>query len=322
MILVTGGFGFIGSHTARALTDLGEMCVLTRHHNAERPRVLDEIVGTSAIVERVDVSDREAVLALGRRHHISGIVHLADPAVASVVGSAAGNGPAQFATLFRGLGNVLDAAREWGVDRLTIASTIGVYIGASDGPWHEQMPLPVHSPHGIPAMKKVAETLASFAAQTSGIPIVCVRLCGIWGPGGRGTSRLFALPGLVHAAVGPDHATPGQFNRFRADDAGDLCYVKDCARAIALVQSSTNLNHATYNIGGGRATSNNEVIASIRAAVPGFAIELPPGNTAGHPSDPYMDLGRLSSDTGFEPRYSLDDGIREYVAALRNGNKR
>lgn len=322
MILVTGGLGFIGSHTARALIELDRTCVLTSHRNTEIPPVLDDVVGERAFVEQVDVSDRTALLALGRCHSITGIVHLADPAVASVMGTGSTDASIKFATLFQGLGNVLDAAREWAVDRVTIASTIGVYMGAGAGPWREDAPLPIDSPHGIPVMKKVTETLTGFAAEATGISMVCMRPSGIWGPGGRNSSRIFALPGLVHAAVRPDTATQAQFTQFREDDAGDLCYVKDCAHAIALVHTATHLKHRTYNIGGGRAYTNAEVVASLKNAVPGFTTELSPGKTAGYPVDPYMDLERLHDDTGFQPRYSLDSGIQEYVAWLREGHER
>ena len=112
------------------------------------------------------------------------------------------------------------------------------------------------------------------------------------------------------------------FSRFREGDAGDLCYVKDCARAIALIHTATHLSHATYNIGGGRAFTNGEVVASLRAAVTGFTIQLSPGKTPGHPQDPYLDLTRLRDDTGFQPGYSLETGIQEYVSWLREGNSR
>ena len=236
--------------------------------------------------------------------------------------SAASGNTIQFTNLFRGLGNVLDAARVWEVQRVTLASSIGVYVGAGDGPWREDTPLPINSLHGIPAMKKVAETLAGFAAQTTGLPIISVRPSGIWGPGARPTSRIFALPGLVHAAVRPDQTSVEEVSRFHADDAGDLCYVKDCARGIALVHTATHLNHTTYNIGGGRAVTNSEVVASLADLVPGFTTDLSPGKTPGHPTDPYMDLKRLRDDTGFEASYSLEGGIQEYVAWLRDGNAR
>ena len=73
MILVTGGLGMIGAHTARALVDLGHEVVVTAHRRIEVPSFLAGRV----TVEPLDVTDRDAFLALANRHDISDIVHLA-----------------------------------------------------------------------------------------------------------------------------------------------------------------------------------------------------------------------------------------------------
>jgi len=73
MILVTGGLGMIGAHTARALADLGHEVVVTTHRSTEVPSFLAGRV----TVEPLDVTDRDAFLALAGRHDISDIVHLA-----------------------------------------------------------------------------------------------------------------------------------------------------------------------------------------------------------------------------------------------------
>jgi UDP-glucose 4-epimerase len=73
MILVTGGFGSIGAHTALALADLGEHVVVTRHRKAAPPSFLEGRV----TVEQADLADLEALRAIGDRHEITGIVHLA-----------------------------------------------------------------------------------------------------------------------------------------------------------------------------------------------------------------------------------------------------
>src|SRR3954449_13252110 len=73
MILVTGGLGMIGAHTARALVDLGHQVVVTAHRRNEVPSFLAGRV----TVESLDVTDRDAFLALAGRHDISDIVHLA-----------------------------------------------------------------------------------------------------------------------------------------------------------------------------------------------------------------------------------------------------
>jgi nucleoside-diphosphate-sugar epimerase len=106
----------IGAHTARALVDLGSEVVVTAHRRIEVPTFLAGRV----TVERLDVTDRDAFLALAIRHDISDIVHLA--------GSIPGDDPVRyFRTDTAGLLNALDAARSWGVRRLAVASSLGVY---------------------------------------------------------------------------------------------------------------------------------------------------------------------------------------------------
>ncbi len=320
MILVTGGLGFIGSHTTRALLDAGEECIATQHHNGEVPEFLGAEVGTRLNVEPLDITDSEALTAIGRRHSITGIVHLADPAVAQVVSTMRNAVPLKFSGLFLGLGNILDAADSWGVRRTTIVSTIGVYGGVGPGPWHEDMYLPMTSGHGIPAMKKISEVLANLAASQSGLPVVCVRPSSIWGPGGRSSSLFSALPAFVHAAARAEGDSTAYANVF-AEDGADLCYVKDCARAIALLHLAPALDYSLYNIGGGGVSTNAEVVASIRRYAPWFNVKLSPGRSSQEQLvDAFMDLGRLQTDTGYQPNYTLDEGIADYLGWLRAGH--
>jgi nucleoside-diphosphate-sugar epimerase len=134
MILVTGGLGTIGAQTARALLDLGREVVVTAHRRTEVPSFLAGRV----TVEALDVTDRAAFLALGDRHDISDIVHLA--------GSIPGEDPvAFFRTDTTGLLNALEAARTWGVRRCAVASSLGSYIGRTETRWHEELALPTAS---------------------------------------------------------------------------------------------------------------------------------------------------------------------------------
>ena len=131
MILVTGGLGMIGAHTARALVDLGHEVVVTAYRRTDVPSFLAGRV----TVESLYVTDRDAFLALADRHDISDIVHLA--------GSIPGEDPVDFfRTDLTGLLNALDAARTWGVRRFAVASSLGVYIGRPEIPWHEGLELP------------------------------------------------------------------------------------------------------------------------------------------------------------------------------------
>jgi UDP-glucose 4-epimerase len=321
--------GFIGQHAARALVDLGQSCLVTSHRITRHRALPDGELGERVVVEPVDLADRAAVVALGERHRICGIVHLADPALVHLADTDLA--PATVIEDQRrgvaALLNVLEAARLWGARRVTVASTIGVYGGLEDMRRLSEDPrLPV-SAGGNPvgAWKRCAESIASLAAPPLGVELVIARLPAVWGPLGRKNSRFFAAPALIHAAAATTTEAGGAdaAEAIYADDAIDMLYVKDCARAIALLQTAGKLRHVTYNVGSGAATSNRELVNAIRSAAPEAQPRLRAGrNPAGPGQDICLDTTRLRGDTAFEPRYSTEAGAAEYVAWLRAGNDR
>jgi len=124
VILVTGGLGFIGSHTVRALLDAGEECVLVQRRPAQLSPVLAD---TNVALERADVADLDALRAIGKRYDISGIVHLAG----SMPWPPDSSRPIEQARDALGSWfNITQVASEWGVRRVSVASTIGVYGGS------------------------------------------------------------------------------------------------------------------------------------------------------------------------------------------------
>ncbi|MDP9794889.1 UDP-glucose 4-epimerase [Catenuloplanes nepalensis] len=310
-VLVTGGLGFIGSHTVRALRELGEECVLVQR------RAATGAVEDGVTVEQGDIRDLASLRAIGERHRIGGIVHLAG----SMPWPPSADAPVEDARRALGsLFNIMQVAQDWGVRRVGVASTIGVYLssGLNEGALTEDMPLSVGAAHLIPTFKKVGELLGGYLADATGIEVVNYRISGTWGPRGH-SDPFFAAPALIHAAargVAPDFsalvAAPC------AEDALDLCYVKDTGRAIALLQLAGKLDHATYNVASGRATSNAEIIAAIRATVPDADVDLPTG--AATAPRAWLDITRLREDTGFTPEYDTARAAADYIAWLRAGN--
>ena len=312
MILITGGLGSIGSHTARAVLDLGESVVLTAHRSTRLPEFLADEPSGRVVVEPLDTADEAAFLDIGKRHAITGVVHLA----------AAPHDLADPVEYLRadalGLLNALEAATAWGVRRFSVASTIGVYAGVAEVPLREDAALPVWAGHQIPVFKKTAELFAALAGDTAGFDAVSLRIGTIWGPLGLPDNPFTPLPRLLSAAVwgaDPD-LTPPRPPAY-AEDATDLCYVKDCGRAIALLMLVDTLNHRTYNVSSGRPVRYSEVVAAINAAVPGAHISLPEGRNPDRPPDNYLDTTRLQADTGFRPEYDVGRAVPDYVDWLR-----
>ena len=314
MILITGGLGHIGSATVQALLDTGEQCVLVQRRSPEIP---DGRFSAPVDVVQADVRDLDALRAIGRDYAITGIVHMAgsmpwppspDEAPVKAARDALG-----------GLFNLIEVAQEWGVKRLSLASTIGVYAGLSNtGALSEDLPVPLTAPHVIPTFKRISELLGQHLAGATGLEIIHLRISGAWGPLGHLPNFAFPAPQFVHAAAtGTPVDLSGVTGRLKADDGLDLCYVYDLGRATALLQTADTLTHTTYNVAAGRMTTNNEVIAAIKSVVPDFELELEPGCSV-PPS--YLDITRLHQDTGYLPEWDVERSVADYIAYFRAGN--
>ena len=192
MILVTGGLGFIGLHTARALLDLGEHCVLSQFRVAREPDFLAADLGKRAFVEQLDVTDAASFAALGEKYDITGIVHLAVPGLGAL------DPFEDLRVNTQGLANALQAASTWEVKRITIASSIAVYAGVREVPLRETLPLPMTAASATETFKKSFELLSSYVSGRAGFEAVSLRIAGIYGPLYHSMSNLASR--LVHAA--------------------------------------------------------------------------------------------------------------------------
>ena len=284
MILVTGGLGMIGAHTARALLDLGQEVVVTSHRRTDPPSFLDGKVA----VEQLDVTDRDAFLALGERYDVSDIVHLA--------GSIPADDPvAYFRHDTAGLLNALDAARAWKVRRFAVASSIGVYIGQDESPWHEDLPLPTADlPHLIVAFKKAVEPVTTHSLAGTGVQPIVLRIGSTWGPLMDPESIFSPIPPYVSAVLRGETPTP-----LPADAGGDWCYAPDMGRAIASLVSADTLNHTTYNVSSGSPFVYGEAAGQLTVE--------PGGDTS-----PHLDVTRLTNETGYTPNFAFPEAVADY----------
>src|SRR5437867_5456150 len=126
---------------------------------------------------------------------------------------------------------------------------------------------------------------------------------------------------LVHSAV--TGKPPDLENVFfgNADDAVDLLYIKDMARAIALLQTAEKRQYNVYNVASGKVTPNRELVEAVKRVVPDFKVDLPPGHFPCPPL-PLPDTKRLQADTGFSPKFDTQSAIQHYADWLKAGNSK
>ncbi|HEY5209594.1 MAG TPA: NAD(P)-dependent oxidoreductase [Stellaceae bacterium] len=313
MILVTGGLGFIGSHTVASLLRAGHEVVATQFRTTRIPSFLADALDKKLHLESVDVASPHAVTEMVLRRQITSIVHL----VVTPLGRLS---PAEDYRLnMSGLINVLEAGRIAGVTRVSLASSNAVYAGQPHGPFREDMDLRLRAGFPTEAFKKAFEVLGLHFADRTGMSVACLRISNVWGPLYHSMSNLPSR--LAHAAVAGKPAPrprPGGRPDF-AEDAADSAYVKDVVEGIRLVHTAPALDHAAYNIGAGRAVSGADFAAAVMKAVPGAAVTLQPGRGPDYRPDTAMDLTRAAA-LGYRPAFGVDEGMADYVAWLRAGN--
>src|SRR5207248_317836 len=192
-VLITGGMGFTGLHTARAFLDAGEDVVITWYQTWREPDFIKDDYHKRVKIERVDVTSHHDVLDVARRHRVTDICHLAVPGLGAL--SPAEDYRVNTASLI----NVLEAGRLVGARRISIASSQTVYGGVPEGPFREDMNLPAQSRSNTEAFKKAWEILGMHWGERSGIEVAMLRLGGIVGPLYHTLANLMSR--LVHAAV-------------------------------------------------------------------------------------------------------------------------
>lgn len=311
MILITGGLGFIGLHTARAMLDAGESVVLTRYRSARVPEFLKDEVGKRVFIEPVDLNSPYLIIDALRKHNVNAICDLFVPRRGTLPPGE------DYRVKMDGFLHVLEAARLCGIERVSHASSVAVYGSIMEGPYREDSPLPMTSRSETEAFKKAEEVLGNYYADEAGLDIVFLRIGNIYGPLYQRENRHNTR--MIKAAMTNTPTTwegvPG--GQPYENDQGDALYVKDCGRAIAMLTMARNLPSRAYNISGGRAVSYKEQAEAVKRIYPNAEIQLLPGKPAQGRSYVGMDISRIKQDVGWEPQYDINRGMAEWIEWLK-----
>ena len=148
MILVTGGMGYIGSHTVVELLCRGETVLILDNLCNSSLKVLDRIetiAGRRPAFVKADIRDLGALQAVFRDHHIDSVVHFAG---LKAVGESVMKPLAYFENNVSGTLNLLHAMTEVGVRQLVFSSSATVYGDPHTVPIREDFPLSATNPYG------------------------------------------------------------------------------------------------------------------------------------------------------------------------------
>ncbi len=312
MILITGGMGFIAVHVAGELARHEDVTV-TYHRTRRDPAEVEKLVGAPVQMEQVDVENPYSLARVFARCRPESVVHLAVPELGAMAVAE------EITANLAGLTNLLEASRIAGVRRVTIASSVAVYWGAGHGPFREDDRLPVTSESATSAMKKAAEVLALHYADRTGLDVVLLRIGMVYGPLYH-TLANFPSRVLHYAAKGrPLDGWRSQWDMARLRAGLDLCYVKDCAHAIARIHCAGRAGHRIYNLSDGRAVPVADILDAVAAAVPGVSFPAGLGEAGGeHLESAHMDISRMSEEFGYTPQFSVAAGIADYARWLQD----
>jgi UDP-glucose 4-epimerase len=295
-VLVTGGAGFIGSHSVEALLDAGARVTVFDNFSSGRQENLP--VHPRLAVIRGDIRDRAALdTALAG---VTRVLHLA--AQVSVQASIAAPGQSCAHNVL-GFVNVLDAARAAGVERVVYASSAAVYGIPRALPLTEDSALAPISPYGLD--KRVDEQYAALFGDLFGQSTLGLRYFNVYGPRQDPSSPYAGVIARFAAGIGA-----GQPLQVHGDgrQTRDFVFVKDIARAN--VQALASDFEGVCNVGTGVSVTLLQLIDALAECV-GETPQVvfgPPA--AGDIRASAMSPGRLAKVLGEVPATALADGLR------------
>lgn len=306
LALVTGGAGFIGSHLVDALLERGWSVRVLDDFSTGRESNLARAMPHIELV-RADLADFETTSKA-----LAGVeVVFHQGAIPSVPRSVADPLRTHRANV-DGTLVVLEAARRSGVRRVVYAASSSAYGDTEVLPKVETMPANPLSPYAL--QKYAGEVYCSLYHRIYGLETVALRYFNVFGPRQDPNSTYAAVvPRFISACLAGEpphiHGDGGQTR--------DFTYVADAVHANLAAADAPAAAGEVFNVAGGRQTSLNQLLAAIQRIV-GSRIEPihdPP--RVGDVRHSLADLTKARALLGYEPRVSLEEGLRRTVDSLR-----
>jgi UDP-glucose-4-epimerase GalE len=302
-ILVTGGAGYIGSHTVRLLLQQGhEVTVVDNLSKGYRHNV------PAKILYKLDIADTKALAELMRQARCEAVIHFA---AFIAVGESMREPERYFANNVAGSLSLLTAMVETGVKHIVFSSTAAVYGEPASSPILESFPIQAVNPYG--ESKVMVETLLRWFDKIHSLTSVCLRYfnaCGADPDGHLGEEHepeTHLIPLVLRAVKSgrPVTVFGGDYDTPDGTCIRDYIHVNDLAQAHILALDYLMGGGASdqFNVGTGTGRSVKELIEVVES-VTGQKVPYTIGQRRdGDPPRLVADSAKLRSKLGWEPRY-------------------
>ena len=325
-VLVTGGAGFIGSHTAVELIEAGyEVVIVDDLSNSEEDVIagITEITGVPVDFEEVDCADREAMDEVFTQYKFDSVIHFA---ASKAVGESMENPLLYYQNNLGSLINVLELMVEHGVMNLVFSSSATVYGQPDVLPVTENTPRqPANSPYGN--TKQISEDIIRDSVRAyHGLRAIALRY---FNPIGAHPSALIGelpkgmpnnlVPFITQAAAGlwPELSVFGDdYNTPDGSPVRDYIDVVDLAKAhvSAMERMRSGVGKEAYeyfNIGTGKGLSVLELLHKFEEAtgikVPYKIVDRRPGDV----EQIWADTTLANEELGWQAERPIEETLRE-----------
>lgn len=301
-LLVTGADGFIGSHLTELLVSEGhEVTALVQYNSLNSWGWLDSIENLGSVkVIAGDIRDphfcRQIVRGQETVFHLAALIAIPFSYIA----------PDSYIDVnVRGTLNICQAAIDFGISRLIHTSTSEVYGTALYVPIDERHPLQPQSPYS--ASKIGADAIAQSFYHAFNLPLTILRPFNTYGP--RQSARAVIPTLIAQIASGRKEIAAGDITPTR-----DFNYVKDTCRAFSLIAECDDAVGSTVNVGSNCEISISDTFDLICRLMGSEArLVLDEARIRPEKSEVFRlwcDNSEIRRLTGYEPKYSLEEGLK------------
>ncbi len=322
-ILLTGGTGYIGSHTAVELLKRGEDVIIADNlYNSEASVVdrIERITGRRPIFYMADVADKQSVQKIFHENEIESVIHFAG---LKAVGESVEKPVEYYRNNLDTTLALLEAMRECGCKNIVFSSSATVYGMHNEAPFVETMPVGnCTNPYGW--TKYFIEQILTDAAVAD--PDLSVVLLRYFNPVGAHSSGLIGekpsgipnnlMPYIMQTAAGIRHHLSVFGNDYPTPDGTgvrDYIHVVDLAKGHlkALQYSREHKGTEIFNLGTGNGTSVLELVETFKrvnnVAVPYEIV----ARRAGDIATCYADVTKAKKVLGWTAKLTVEDMCRD-----------